>query len=496
MPNSATGPKRRLSPLDASFLYGESAVNPTHVGSIFFLDGEIPFDKLFDHMRRRLHISPRFRQRLVFSPFNLANATIEDDPDFKLENHVFRRSLTPGISETDAINEILREHFGSLMDRTRPLWRVTLYEGLPGRSVFVWAMHHAIVDGVSAFEMLNRLMDFTAHPPPDEPAEPWSPAPLPSAGASLFSAVRDLVVDGIDSVTRTALELVRDPSSTIRQAQTLVEAMQSMGDMAEPPAATPWNAGPAVSERNLGYLKMPFADYRAIRAAFGGTINDIVLTVLGEGAARYLVHHGWATTGKLRFGCPVNVRRPEEQVVLENRVSMMMPTTPAAPMDIVERLKQIAAETARIKASGAPFKMERLSGMSETIPPAVMGAMSSISAIGVELTAAMIKATDWKPTPRGFAMPPSGINFVATNVPGPQAQWYFAGYKVVDMVGLLPLGGNLGYGVAISSYNQNILFSMMADARLLPDVEKMKGFVAAAFNELRERIPGEIRAAA
>ncbi|MGH7841023.1 MAG: wax ester/triacylglycerol synthase domain-containing protein, partial [Candidatus Binataceae bacterium] len=334
MANNATSEPRRLSLLDASFLYGESAVNPTHIGSIFFLEGEISFDKLFNHMRQRLHISPRFRQRLAFSPFNLAHATIEDDPDFKLEHHVHRHELPPGASEPDAIKEILRRHFGGMMDRTRPLWNVTLFEGLAGRSIVVWAMHHALVDGVSAFDLLNRLMDFTPKPPlPEEPSEPWTPAPFPSTSASLVSAVRDLAVDRIDSATRAALEFVRDPSSVLRQAQTLIEAGQLMGEMAQPPVATPWNAGLAVGERNLAYLKMPFADYRTIRAALGGTINDIVLTVLGEGAARYLTHHGWATNGNLRFGCPVNVRRPEEQVVLKNRVSMMMPSTPAAPMD-------------------------------------------------------------------------------------------------------------------------------------------------------------------
>src|SRR5271167_3002968 len=109
MPNSTTiGAKRRLSMLDASFLYSESAASPTHVGSIFFLEGELTFDKLFNHMRARLHISPRFRQRLVFPPFNLAHATIEDDPDFKLENHVHQHVLPDAIGEAEAVKEILR----------------------------------------------------------------------------------------------------------------------------------------------------------------------------------------------------------------------------------------------------------------------------------------------------------------------------------------------------------------------------------------------------
>ena len=157
-------------------------------------------------------------------------------------------------------------------------------------------------------------------------------------------------------------------------------------------------------------------------------------------------------------------------------------------MDVVERLKARNAETRRIKESGAPFTMERMLSMSDSIPPIVLGAMSQVGALGLEPTSALFKALGWKPTPGGFALTPAGINLVATNVSGPQAQWYFAGHKVTDRFGLLPLGGNLGYGVAINSYNQYITFSMMADAPMMPDVEQMKLFVAAAFNDLKERL--------
>jgi diacylglycerol O-acyltransferase / wax synthase len=492
MPNDA---KRRLSLLDASFLYGESAVNPTHVGAIFMLEGELSFDQVVSHMRQRLHITPRFRQRLAFPPFNLAHATVEDDPDFKLENHVHHHQLPKGISEADAITEILRLHFSRMMDRTRPLWRVTLFEGLPGRSVFVWAMHHAVIDGVAAFEMLNRLMDFTPHPRQgeEETKAPRTPANFPTRQELFVRALTDLTVGQIDSAMRRAQELMRDPTIVIEESQNLVASTRLMGEMAQAPVATPWNAGIAVGERRLAYLKMPFAEYRAIRAAFGGTINDIVLTVLGEGASRYLQHHKWPTQGIFRFGCPVNVRRPGEQIVLENRVSMMTPTTSAAPMDIVERLKLITQETKRIKESGAPYTMERMSSMAEAVPPAILGTISEIGSFGMELMGELLKAFDWKPTPGGPAMPPSGISFVATNVPGPQAPWYFAGHKVTDMIGLLPLGGNLGYGVSITSYDQHIIFSMMADARMMPDVEQMKIFVQEAFDELRQRVPVELR---
>jgi hypothetical protein len=256
---------------------------------------------------------------------------------------------------------------------------------------------------------------------------------------------------------------------------------------------TPWNAGLVVGERSLTWLKTPLVEYRAIRSAFGGTINDVVLTVLTEGAARYLKHHGWSTEGNFRIGCPVNVRRGDEQVVLENRVSMMMVMTPARPLDPIERLRQITAETTRIKASGAPYAMERVNNANDTIPPAVIAAASYANTRQMEAMAQLIGASNWQPTPAGSAPTATGINFVATNVPGPQTPWYFAGHEVTECIGLLPLGGNLGYGVPIVSYNQTLIFSMIANSRMVPDLDRMKALVLESFEELRDQVPGEVR---
>jgi WS/DGAT/MGAT family acyltransferase len=490
-----SGATRRLSLLDASFLYMESAANPTHIGTIFVLKDEIPFKRLFRHVEERLHISPRFRQRLVFPPFNIARATIEDDPDFKLENHVRHHQLPTGCSEAEAIKEVLRLHFGRVMDRSRPLWDMTLFEGLPGRSLVVFAMHHAIIDGVSAVDLLNKLMDFTPNPPPVEaPTKPWVAASLPGPAEAYVNAVRDLIVGQLEATARTAREFLRDPTRAIEQARLLAESARQLNEQMQAPIVmTPWNAGLAVGERSLSWLKTPFVEYRAIRSAFGGTINDVVLTVLSEGAARYLKHHGWSTEGNFRIGCPVNVRRPDEQIVLENRVSMMMVMLPARPMDLIERLRLITAETARIKASGAPYAMERVNNANDTIPPAVIAAASYANTRQMEAIAQLIGASNWQPTPAGSPPTATGINFIATNVPGPQTPWYFAGHEVIDLIGLLPLGGNLGYGVPIVSYNQNLIFSMIANSRMVPDLDRMKALVLESFEELRDQVPSDIR---
>jgi diacylglycerol O-acyltransferase / wax synthase len=487
MPNNGTAAMRRLSNLDASFLFIESRVSPMHGGPIFVLNGELSFDRLFRHMEERLYIAPRFRQHLVFAPFNLAHPAFADDPDFKLENHVQRKELPKGISEENALKEIVRFHFGRVMDRSRPLWDMFLFEGLPGRSLCVWSTHHALVDGVSLFDLFNKTLDFTPNPPPVEvAAEAWRPSAPPSQAESFLTALRDSTVQQLDNVVRTVEDWIFDPRRGIEQLRTMAKALQVMSETAQAPiAATPWNAGVCSAAPQVAWLKLPFGDLRAIRANFRGTINDIVLTILGEAAARYLKHHGWPTQGNLRIGCPVNVRRPEEHVVLENRVSIMMPMTPARPMEVTERLKLLAAETKRIKESGAPYLMERMTSLNDSMPPALLAAISQLGTAAQEAMAQLLNATNWRPTPAGPALQASGINFMASNVPGPQTAWYLAGHEVKDFLPMIMLAGQLGYGVAITSYNDNMYIGMTADSRMMPDVDRMKSFAQEAFDELK-----------
>jgi WS/DGAT/MGAT family acyltransferase len=484
-----------LSNLDSSFLFMESATNPMHGGPIFFLKGELPYEKLLAHMEERLRTAPRFRQRLAFPPFNLAHATFEDDADFKVENHVHHHRFPPGTSESEAVKEIVRRHFGRVMDRARPLWDMILYDGLPNRSYCVWAAHHALVDGVSLFDMFDKTLDFTPRPAPVEaPSRVQAPAPFPTPVQSFVAALRDQLVQQFDSATRPVADWIHNPAQAMDRMQELARSARLVSQAAQGPiVATPWNAAICSDERAVAWLKLPFADFRAMRAAFGGTINDVVLTILSEAAARYLKHHGWPAQGNLRIGCPVNVRRPGEEVVLENRVSIMTPDTSAAPMDVVERLKLLAAETKRIKDSGAPFALERLMSLNDFTPPAVIAAVSQLGTMAQEVMGRVLKAVDWRPRPDGFILPASGINFMASNVPGPQTAWYLAGYEVTDFVPMIMLAGQLGYGVAITSYNQNLFVSMTAETRMMPDVEQMRDFVADAFSELKARLTSDPR---
>lgn len=473
----------RLTSQDSSFIYAESRNGPLHIGSIAFFDDEIKYSELIRQYESKMHLVPRYRQRLVPVPFNLNHATFEDDPDFRVENHVKLHQLPVDASEAQLIEAVMAV-FRKPLDRTRPLWEAHLFNGLNNRSVIMWSIHHCLVDGVSGTEILNVVMDLRPDPPPTESkVEPYSPKPLPGPLRQAIGATLDRAQEQVDSMRRLS-RAASNFGSFVKQlgsdAGTLARLARRMTG---PMAAAPWNAGLVSQERALAWLRTSFADVRAIRAAFGGTINDVVLAMLSEGAARYLGHDRGQPGAPLRIGCPVNVRREDESGTLGNRVSMMFPELPAEPMDPVARLKLVIAETQRIKESGEPQALERLISSGGSIPPPALVAM-----LGGIATAAMDAAVSLQrifPSLARRAAQAVGISFIATNVPGLQVPLYLGGHKMVDYIGLLPLGGNLGFGVPIVSYNQNLYFTMMAAPNLMPDPERMKLLVEQVFEELK-----------
>ncbi|MFZ0887862.1 MAG: wax ester/triacylglycerol synthase family O-acyltransferase [Candidatus Binataceae bacterium] len=480
--------KHRLTTLDSAFLYAETAENPLHIGSLAIFEGHVPFDQLVDWIRDRIHLLPRYRQRLATVPFNLAHPTVEDDPDFRVENHVKRFVLRPSLSEEEMVQVALRAYH-PMLDRSRPLWGMLLFENWAGgNTCIVSKTHHALIDGVSGVELIKHMYEFHPDaPPPEPPAVEWKPPLLPNPLERLVDAAHDVVAAQIDSAFEVARSLARNPRTAARRVGETIEGLRQMSRLATGRiAATPWNAMPATSARSLAWIRNSFGEYRAIRRAFGGTVNHVVLAVLTEGAARYLKHHGYPTDRPLRVGCPVNVRRAEEIDDLGNRVSMMFPELPSEPMDVVERLNRVREEMERIK--GSAHALERLNSLTELAPASLLAMLGRAGTLGFGAGAALARIADWRPSPQGLLMPPFGINFIATNVPGVQVPQYLCGHRCLDQIGLLPLGGNLGYGVAILSYNGNLYLGMMAEPRMIPDLELMKSYVSEAFEELKRAV--------
>jgi len=471
----------RLTTQDASFLYAETASGPMHGAGILVLEGEASFDEIYRHIESRLHLIPRYRQRLAFVPFNLAHAKWIDDPDFKLDNHVKQYPLPPGTTLKRGL-EIALELNQPLLDRTRPLWTFHVLEGVPGHTLLLQNAHHAMIDGVSGVDLSMVLLDLDPNaPPPPPPETPWSPDPMPTP----FELMNEAITENLRSfaVPSAFPQVARDTERT-ELLQRATEVMTRL--LAEPIILAPWNAGLVGPKRRLAWTKHNFAEFREIRRAFGGTINDIVLAVVSESAARYLKIHDENVEGQyLRIMCPVSVRREDERGALGNRVSGIFPRLPAWPMDIAERLEFVRLQTEGIKANR---EAQALQVLQESVPELSPLAMAPSVLVGSPMDPTVPAAQFPFPVfPRMGPRPPFfGFNFTCTNVPGVQVPQYIAGHKVLYTVMAIMLGGTLGYGVAVGSYNKELVFNFMGEPRLLGDVELMRLGVDEAFAELLE----------
>ena len=154
----------RLSTQDATFIYGESRNGPLHIGSIGLFEGRMDFNAILGHFEERIHLVPRYRQRLIEVPFNVAHALMEDDPEFSLDNHIFHHELPEGMTEADGLGEMMRI-YQTPVDRKHPLWELHVFANLEGnRTALVWKVHHSLVDGVSGVELLKVMYDIRAEP--------------------------------------------------------------------------------------------------------------------------------------------------------------------------------------------------------------------------------------------------------------------------------------------------------------------------------------------
>ncbi|MYE85076.1 MAG: DUF1298 domain-containing protein [Gammaproteobacteria bacterium] len=468
----------RLSDHDAAFLYGETASGPMHGANIVVLEGELSLQAVRAHIARRLHLVPRLRQRLVFAPFNLAHPKWVDDPNFDIAQHVKGHSLEAGATLDEALAAAAKLA-EPLLPRDRSLWLTYVIEGVKDRTVLLQMGHHAMADGASGVDISLVLFDLQANAPEPTPEPaPWSPASLPSATELATEALREQVESMLDSNPFAALQLGDGRMEMLRRAGESITRF-----LAEPVLTAPWNAGLVGPKREMAWRRYEFGEFREIRRRFGGTINDVVLSVAAEGAARYLADGRQKAAGKnLRIMCPVNVRQEDEKGALGNRVSGIFPMFRAAPMNIVERLRKVRHEMEQIKQNREAQALQELMESMPSPPPL---AMAPTQLVGGPFDPTALAARVPPPAPPwATSMPMAGFNFTCTNVPGVQVPQYIAGHQVLDALAMLMLGGVLGYGLAVTSYNKRLYFTLVCDPRLMPDVERMADSLDGAFKEL------------
>lgn len=468
----------RLTETDASFIYAESASGPMHISSVHILEGELAYARVLERFRARLHLMPAYRRRLAPVPLNIAHPEWVDDVDFDLTNHVLHHVLPAGSTLEDGIAAAVTLN-EPLLERSRPLWKFVLIEGVPGHTVILQATHHAMIDGASGIELTTILYDLDPKAPEPLPA-PWTPAPTPDALTRMGQAVREQVSAWRD---QDPLKLFRGGP---KQMALLAKATEVCARfILQPAVLAPFNAGLVGPKRHMSWMRCAFSDLREVRRVLGGTINDVVLTVVSEAVARYLAGKDVTSANQyLRIMCPVNVRTEDQQGSLGNQVSAIFPRVPAWPMDTVERLRTVIQTMDQIKDGEEAQSITLMRESLPQLPPVGLAASQLVGSRYDPTALAARVMLPVLPTPPGFRAPNPGINFVCTNVPGVQVPQYLCGHRQLDMMGVLVLTGNLGLGITVLSYNRQLYFTFLGEPRLLPEVDELCAHAQDAFDEL------------
>jgi len=453
----------RLSALDVSFLTNESSASHMHVGGICIFEGPPPaYVDLLEHVRSRLHLVPRFRQRLAYPPAPTGRPFWVDDPAFNLEYHV-RHSALPSPGSEEQLRNMAARVFSQQLDRTKPLWELWMVQGLTRkRFAFVTKTHHALVDGVSGVDIATVLFDVKPVPEPAGAEDDWHPSPTPSA--------MQLLAKDAEAIARTPLRALRrieraveHPQQTLREVSEAAEALGEVGwSFANPAADTPLNQ-PVGSHRRFEWVRADLAQLKRIKATLGGTVNDAVLAVVAGAMRSWLHSRGVRTEGlELSAQVPVSIRGADERGQLGNKIAVVRAPLPVYAEDPVQRLELCREAMEGIKQSKQALGAEVISRFNDFAPPTLLAQAARVN-FSTRL-----------------------FNLVVTNVPGPQIPLYVLGRELEDIfpVGFLPPEQALF--VAIMSYNGGINFGLLADYDAIDDVAEIAAGIEHSITELVE----------
>src|SRR5215207_1552717 len=308
----------RLSGLDASFLHLEQGGAHMHVAGTSIFEGPKPdYDEFREHVGSRLHLVPRFRQKLRFVPFGLARPIWEDDPHLNLSYHVRQTALPPPGSDQQ-LRTLAARIFSQRLDRSKPLWEMWLVDGLEDdRFAIIGKSHHALVDGVSGVDINTVMFDREPEGPP-APPDQWLPQPEPSDAEVLAEAILDRLTNPREIAGDAAgiLRAPREIAGRLREGLGAVGALAGAG-LGAPPS--PFNVEIG-GYRRFAWVRGDLGQLKQIKNAVGGTVNDVVLAAVTGALGRYLRARGHSTADlELRAMVPVSVRAEEEHGALGNR---------------------------------------------------------------------------------------------------------------------------------------------------------------------------------
>jgi diacylglycerol O-acyltransferase / wax synthase len=452
----------RLTGLDTAFLHLEDhSTAHMHVASVMIFEGVAPTpQELVDHVQSRLHLVPRYRQRLAYVPLDQGRPVWTDDPHFNPHYHI-RHTALPRPGDDAALKRLAGRLFSQRLDRSKPLWEIWLVERMAGRRFALIAKtHHALVDGISGVDITTVLFDTAGGPAsnptpgssPPSPPEPWSPRPLPGSAKLLGEALMErTTVPG--EMGRGVRRMVRAPLRALGQLRASLVSVgaTTLAGINAPAPPSPLNVdiGP---HRRYTWVDSDLAHFKAVKDALGGTLNDVVLAAVSLALGEWLRAHEHPTGGLvLKAMVPVSVRADDKSKAhppaLGNRVAAMWAPLPVGVEDPAECYEQIRVAMEDLKRSGQAVGAQVLTNLAGFAPPTILS------------QAARLQARQ-----RYF-------NLVVTNVPGPQFPLYLLGRRLCSLYPVVPLARRQALGIAVMSYDGHLGFGLLGDYDALPDLD-------------------------
>lgn len=469
-------PRHRLSSLDAFFLYHERSENPFNLGGVSIFDGEITAGQLIQLLERRIGQVPRYRQRLVSEVLNIGHPLWVDDPDFDVSRHVVEFTLDPPGNE-DQLSQLSGQIMGQMLSRDRPLWDLSLVKGLPGgHTALIVRIHHCLVDGLAGVGLMKLLLGLE-NGATEAAATPLAAQVAPKQDRrELPRKVFDAVLGGVREIVDRALDANEVLLSLARTA--LLDNSypggggfgRGVAKIVTPPERLPFN-GPLSGERSFDWLKLPLAAARTVRSGLKGSINDVILTIVGSAVSRYLLERGEPVAGRrMRVMVPVSIRPDRNLLAAGNSISFL-------PLDLPLDLDEPMALFAAISHQTAALKNSRIADL-VNLMISIYGTIPA----PIQALAGSLVSNQFLP-----------FNLISTNVPGPEVPLYSAGRRMVAHYPYVPIAYSIGLGIATLSYNQDLCLGLTSDRRVFPDAGRIRELLIESFDRLYGSVAHPVR---
>ena len=453
----------RLTTMDASFRYLDAPDAPMHVGGVLVLEAPSGgLESLATLVEARLPLVPRYRQRVIEVPGHLANPVWADDPNFDVSYHI-RRSALPRPGTEEQLLALVSRLTSQPLDRRRPLWELYLVEGLAGnRAAVITKTHPALVDGLSAIDIGQVLLD----PDPGAPVPPpeeWRPRPPP--------APAQLVRQALEQYARrpsSVIGLARGAAADLRSMATRVQSvsrgvLRTVHSAVVAPPPSPLNA-PIGRQRRVAVARVGLEPLKQIRAAHGGTVNDVLFAVVTGALREWLLSRGQAVVSSTSVRALVPLSVQGEELDPAPRVSSYLVDLPVGESNPRVRLTRLSYAMRGIASHGQAVGADSLIALTGFAPP-------TLHALGARAARGLSRRL---------------FNLIITNVPGPQVPLYAAGSRMLEVFPVVPLARGQGLSIGMTSYDGRVFIGLNADQDTVADVHVLADLIEQEVDGLRE----------